>query len=691
MSDIKDSQNFDLDDIMNEFGSDVPPDAPAPKLDTVLQDLLNVDAVPENDAVEQAESTEALQTAAGSSAAETETSEAEGTGDLPAAEEETVPAEDTAQQTQDAQDVPETAPAAQDAPAEEAVTKPEQEAEPAKAKIIDFDPRLQLQQLKKKLIEGPEKRYYDLAEIGVGKLQAAVLANLVILALCIVVTTLLSLGMVPASRLRLAIFSQVLAMLGSGLLGCYLMLDGLGEIFKGRFTLNTLLAVKFLVCCADAIFALRDLRVPCCAAFTMEMTAALMAGYHRRTTEMAEMDTLRKAVRLTSIVREPDYYEGKAGILRGNGDVEDFMDTYSKTTGPETVQNIYAFIALIAALGIAALAGLRFGPGTAVQVLALSLFAAAPAGAFVALTRPMALLEKRLNMAGTVFCGWQGVKQLCRKAIFPLTESDLFPRDSTRFNGIKFYGDRDPETVLAYAASLARIAGGASAPLFAAQLASHGGTEHAVENFRDYGNGGVGGELFGEPVLLGTLNFLEELGVDVPEGTMVDQAVYFAIDGQLAAVAAVTYAKMRSSAAGMVSIFGNRRLTPLLLANDFLITPDFLHSKFSVRTRRMIVPEKQVRQALEKRTANPESDVLAMTTRSELAASAYAFSGARALRRCCIWGCAMHIFAGVVGLLIMFVLTWTGSLDLLTPSRVLLYEAAWLIPGLLITEGTRIV
>lgn len=83
---------------------------------------------------------------------------------------------------------------------------------------------------------GPEKRYYELTELGIGKLQIGILLNLVIVLLCAGVTTLLALDMVPENRMRLVIFSQVLAMLVSGLLGSHLMLDGLGSIFKAGST-----------------------------------------------------------------------------------------------------------------------------------------------------------------------------------------------------------------------------------------------------------------------------------------------------------------------------------------------------------------------------------------------------------------------------------------------------------------------
>jgi hypothetical protein len=86
------------------------------------------------------------------------------------------------------------------------------------------------------------------------------------------------------------------------------------------------------------------------------MTMALWARYQRRSTEMAQMDTLRKAVRLHRLVKVPDYYEGVPGILRMDGEVEDFMDTYNRTSGPEKLQSVYAFISFLLCIGIAVFA-----------------------------------------------------------------------------------------------------------------------------------------------------------------------------------------------------------------------------------------------------------------------------------------------------------------------------------------------
>ena len=564
-------------------------------------------------------------------------------------------------------------------------------AEPETPPVIEFNPKLKLRELKRKLVAGPEKRYYELSEMGIGRLQMAILLNLLITAGCAALTTLYAMELVPENRLRLVIFSQVLAMLLSALMGSHQMLDGLGDLLRGRFTINTLLSVTFAACCADAFFCLQELRIPCCAAFCLEMTMALWARYQRRTTEMAQMDSLRKAVRLRSLVKEPDCYEGKSAILRGEGRVEDFMDNYDLPSAPEKLQSGYAFLCLFACVAIACFAGVLHGVSLGVQVFSTSLLVAVPAGMYVSLSRPMAILEKRLHMVGTVLCGWQGVKGLCGKAVFPLTDEDLFPQGSTKLNGVKFYGDRNPDEAVSCATSLICASGSGLTPIFRQMLNSRDCQEYPVQNFRNYDDGGIGGEVCGEPVLLGTYQFLQDMGVEIPEGSAVNQAVYAAIDGQLCAVFAISYAKMRSAAGGLVTLSGYRKLTPVLTGGDFMLTDSLLKAKFGVNTRRLAFPSREVRQELSARKPDPESVGLALATRDELVSYAYAVTGARALRTSCRLGVALHLFGGIVGLLIMLALSYLGAAHLLTPTHIFLYQLVWLIPGLLITEWTRTV
>ncbi len=405
---------------------------------------------------------------------------------------------------------------------------------------IIFHPRSRLRELKRKLVAGPEKRYYDLTELGFGKLQFAIFFSLLIVLFSAAVTFLYNAGMIHETRIKLMVFLQFLSMLLSALLGCYQMMEGIGDLPKKGFTLNTMLLLTFAACFADGLLGLQEQRVPCCAAFSLHVTMSLWSAYHRRQAEMNQMDTMRKATHLDSLVPVADYHDSAKGLLRGEGQVEDFMDNYNAVPGPERVLNIYSLLATLASIGISVAAGMLHGSVSfAIRILSVSLLVAVPVTAFITIARPTALLERRLHKLGAVLCGWQGVKALRGRALFPLTHSDLFPAGSCKMNGVKFYGSRDPDQVVAYSTALILADGTGLGDLFEHLLSSRNGRHYEAVGYRAYSNGGIGAEICGEPVLMGSAAFLREMGVEVPDGVNVSNAVYTAVDGELCGVFAI--------------------------------------------------------------------------------------------------------------------------------------------------------
>jgi len=580
---------------------------------------------------------------------------------------------------------------AEEASEEETDDDDEDEVELTYLPPLIFRPKSRLAELKRQLVAGPEKRYYELSEIGVGKLQLAMLVCIVVILISAGAAVMYISGGVPENRMRLMIFGQILAMLIGGLMGSQQMLEGLYDLFSGRFTLNTLLTATFAACIADSVFCLQEMRVPICAAFTLEVAMSLWNTYHRRSTEMGQMDTMRKAVRLDSVVKCDDYYEGKPGFLRGEGQVEDFMEHYNELSGPQKAQNWYALLSLLAAIGVAAVAGVFHGVSMAIQIFSTTLLVAVPASMFITLSRPEAVLERRLHKLGTVLCGWSGVKALGAKGYIPLKDYDLFPTGAVKMNGVKFYGDRDPEEVIAYAAALMDANGGNLAPIFDQLLTSRNGFHYDAENLQFYGNGGIGGEICGEPVLLGTLDFLKDMGVEVPEGTMVKQAVYVSIDGELSGLFALTYTRTKFAAGGLATLSSHRRVIPVIIARDFMMTESFLKEKFGIRNRRAIFATRAIQEELDEKVPAEDAQALALTTQEGLAPKAFAITGARALRTACKLGLLIHIIGGVLGILIMLALAIVGSTHLLTPIHVLLYQLVWMAPGLLVSIWPRTV
>ncbi len=555
---------------------------------------------------------------------------------------------------------------------------------------IIFHPQSRLQELKKKLVNGPEQRYYKLTEKGSVKFQILLFLSLIITLLCFGSTVLHHFGFVQENRMKLMIFGQLLAMFLCALIGSNQLIEGFADLVRGRFSLNTLLIFSFLLCCIDGILCLKELRVPCCAAFTLQVFLSILDTMHIRNTEIRQMDALRKATNLTAIRPSQEKLDGRTVLLRDEGQVEDFMENYQVRSVPETIRKWYAIGALIASVAVGILGAILHGVSAGLQIAAVTLLAAVPASFFICLSRPAAILTRRFEDLGTLLCGWNGLAFTKGKTVFPLTHSDIFPAGTVKMNGVKFFGSRNPDEVVAYGSALIMAEQNGLAPLFEQVLESRNCQHLSVQELTFY-DGGLGGEVRGEPVLVGTLHFLREMGVEIPDGLRVSQAVCVAIDGVLSGLFAITYEKNRTSTGALHTLCGYRNVNPVVCDGDFLLNPTFFHSKFGINPKRIFFANQELRQVLDRQEPDCTTVPVVLSTKEDLASLAYGVTGARALHSASYLGLCVHMIGGIVGIGIMLTLTIIGALELLTPLNVILFQLIWSIPGLLLTEWTRMI
>ncbi len=560
---------------------------------------------------------------------------------------------------------------------------------PPTAPIV-FKPKSRLQQLRAKLVAGPERKYYELSEQGFGKLQSGIFLSLVIFAAALCTTVLYALGMVSPDRVKLLAYVQILCMLLSGLVGCYRMLEGLGDILKLRFTLNTWLALSFLVCCVDGVLCLQQQRISCCAVFCLEIIMAQLATYHKRATLLEQMDALRKAADLDALVGVADYMDGKPGFATQPGEPEAFMENYEEAALPEKILNWYGLASFLIC-GMFGLFGvLRDGLATGMQIMAGAMLLSMPATVFISMTRPEKLLSHRLHKLGAVLCGWKGIQAIPRKLIFPLHQADLLPADAIKPNGMKFLGQRNPDTVVCYAASLVCAEGGSLAPMFQQLLSARNGRPLPVEALQSL-EGGISGTVDGLSILVGTMEFMTHKGIEIPTGTKVSQAVCISIQGELAGMFAMRYSRSRSAMAGLRSLCGYRSIQPVLAENDFLFTGSFLARHMKANPKRLTRPDAQVRTALAEKKPAEDAVPVALLTKPGLAPRAFALTGGKMLRTTWYLGMVIHLLGGILGLVAAAMLTMAGAQHLLTPGNLLLYSLIWMIPGFLVTQWTSVV
>lgn len=553
---------------------------------------------------------------------------------------------------------------------------------------IPFPQKSRLRQLRQKLVAGPERRYQALSEAGIGQLQIGIFVNFLLAILSVGVTAAYALGFIDPSRLRTIIFFQLLLAMLAALVGCYRLLEGLANLFRGRFTLDASLFITFLACIADGLLCLSQQRLSCSSLFCLQLLMSQCAAYQRRNTELSQMDVLRKASELTAVVKIEDFGEERPGYTAVDGEPEFFLDHYRKPSAPERALSVYAVLSLLTAAGLAVATYLLLNLNAAIQVFMAAQLIALPFSTFVSMSRPTAILQNRLHRLGAVLCGWQGIRAVQRRSIYPLRHEDLFPEGAIKMNSVKFHGTVDPGRVVSYTTALLTTEGSGLLGVFRLLPRSRGSAAHAVEDFAQQ-PGGISGLVDGWPVLVGTAECMEANGIQLPPDSKEPQSIYTAVDGELSGMFAVTYSRSKSSAAGIRTLCADRRLNPTVVACDFMLTPKFIRGKLSVNVRRITFPDRDTRLALSRITPGEDATVIALTTKSGLAPKAYALTGARALQSALKAGAAIHILGGMIGLAAIGVLALNGGMALLTPVNLLLYNAIWAIPGLLITEFPR--
>ena len=549
-------------------------------------------------------------------------------------------------------------------------------------------PKERVRSLRDKLEEGPEKRFYELTAAVASRLRLTALLEAMIFVVTTCITLAYTLGYIPPERIRMVVFCQLLSVLLAALLCSGRLVQGLAGLARGRFTLSAFLLITAAVCLVDALICLSQKRISCCGIFCLEAAMAQWAICQEQATEKSRMDTLRKASDLIALSKVEDYYEEIAGYAPAQGEPESFMDHYRAPSAPERVLHTYTAIVVVVAVVLAVIAGITAGWDYAAHMLSAVLLVSMPATVFISMRRPEAVLEKRMHEAGTVLCGWQGIGAVDKDAVFPVTHKDLFPADAVKPNGMKFYGSVDPDMVLCYAGSLIRYEGGSLSAIFTPLMTSRYIRRAVVEEFSSY-PGGLSALVDGEPVVVGNLEFMRQMGIEVPKQAQIRHAVYASVDGVLSGVFAVQYNRNKQVAAGLRNVCSYAKIRPVLVSPDFMLTERFLRETLKVNVSRMQFLDYNTCLELQKKRPGSDGAVVALMVREGLLARAYGLTGAVSLASAQKAGAVIHILGGVIGMTAVAVLALVGAWHLLTPVNLLLYSLLWMIPGILITEWTR--
>ena len=483
------------------------------------------------------------------------------------------------------------------------------------------------------------------------------------------------------------VFSKVLLiiMVVQAFIAFDVMLRGVRAVMRLRYDHASMLVVLTLACAVDAVLAIRAGRIPFCPAVTLQLSMALLGEYSM---QLAKVRTLKAACSMNepkAAVREEKAWHGEDCIFRSEGHPETFVRELEIPDAGSRIMRIYAPILTLVTLGLSVLSMLQAEDSFLWAWTAL-MIASFPVGIFLSFSRPFAAQARRLSRAGAAIGGWFGARMLGGEAGIAIEDADLFPPQNVTLNGMKIYSDRSVSQIIGFANAVVQTAGSGLAPLFEEIMHNQNGRHYGVDTFRRYEGGGLGAEIRGDVILMGSLGFMKLMRVHMPEGARVKQAVYLSVNGELAAVFALSYAPATNVKASLQAISHCAGLTPILATRDFMITRQFLKHRYKLSPARIEVPTVEERARLSSPDAIQEPKQGALLSRPSFACFSMAVAGARAARSAAIAAIAVAFTASIMGLLVLFFLTFIGSTLAVSSWNLLLYTILWLLPELLITS-----
>ncbi|MBR2934599.1 MAG: hypothetical protein IKB79_03365 [Oscillospiraceae bacterium] len=457
---------------------------------------------------------------------------------------------------------------------------------------------------------------------------------------------------------------------------------------KLRFGMDSLLLPACLFTLADALsmqFILPRDELPCCVLNILALWLAMRGEYHRRR-------GLRLACRAAAASAEPylvtldeGKWNGRDTYAKHSGTPDGFGSQIQADDGAQRIFRVVCPPLLIACLLLPLLSCITSGrPEQLLWSWSCVFTASCALCAPLIFSRPFHRLSRRLVQSGGALAGWPGAAYSRSGSGILLTDLDLFPPGCVSLNGIKVFGDWSTERVIGYTATLIRASGSGLDKLFCDLLRTQGVIYRQAERLCCYEGGGLSANIRGDQVLVGSAAFMKLMDVELPQGLNVKNAVFCAIDGDLAGIFALNYA-LPDVVFPCVAALLQEKISPVLATRDFNLIPAMLRQRFKLAANRMDFPPVERRRELSDPDQPHNTTLTAVLCREGIYPFSEAVVGARRLRLAVRLNAVLACVASVLGLLLSAYLTAVGAFASIAPVNLLVYLVLWLLPAWFIT------
>ena len=479
--------------------------------------------------------------------------------------------------------------------------------------------------------------------------------------------------------------------LGLGmLLSADVLLHSVTNLLHGKLGMECLFLFACLFTLADGIFLAlspeQSTRLPFSSVLLLGLFFLMHGTYHKRCALRLSCRTAAASTSPYRVTLDEKKWNGRDTYAKWSGTAEGFGSQIQTDDG---VERIFFRLCPLLFLGVILCTVLisrkTHSPDVLIWGLSAMFTSVSAFGSTLAYGRPFHKVSRRLMKSGAALAGWPGLPRSRKADRVLITDSDLFPPGYVDLNGFKVLGDFPMERVVAYTATLLRDSGSGLTKLFHDYLRTMGGLMRNSEDLCCYEGGGLSATIRQDHVLVGSASFMNLMEITMPQGLSVKNAVFCAINGELAGIFALNYV-LPDTVFPSLDALMREKLGPVLATRDFNLIPAMLRQRFQLAADRMDFPPIQRRRELSDPNQAHSEVLTALLCREGLYPFAEAIVCAKRLRRVARIGAVLCAAASILGLMLSAYLVSVSAYGSLSPLNLLVYMFTWLCPVWLLTD-----
>ena len=455
---------------------------------------------------------------------------------------------------------------------------------------------------------------------------------------------------------------------------------------------ESLAALSCLFSMLDAVLVASgklDFGLPLCAVSAWSICMGIWSSRFTCSAMVSTFSTLAESKRTpTAITTEPGIVDGAYCVVKTEIPLENFVRRSECADLSEIAHVVAAPFLMAAAFVLALLACFKFGAGAFPHLFSAMLSSAASLGSLIAFSMPFASSAKRLHVVGAALAGYEGYADIGAARRFVVLDRDIFPPHTISIDRIQINGKDRSDKVIGYTGSLIAASGSALAPAFTKLMQKNNCTLSKVEDFQCHEGGGVIAHINSEEVLIGSSSFMSLMGIRLPAGLTVKNAVFTVINGELAGIFTITYTPTSSVQRALQILLRDYKF-PIFAVRDFNINPMMIRQKFQVVTDDFEFPTFAERYRVSAVEHDEASPIAAAVTRHGLGTMVECADSARRLYHCTRLLVILALACAVLGMALILLLCRGDAPSAAMASRLLLFMLLSIVPAFVTSYSLR--